>query len=75
MNLVAIGYSGMKDAIARAERASAGLRGAFMGDESGDPVEATVNMILAKTQFQAAAAATRVANDMMGALLEIQAER
>jgi hypothetical protein len=71
MNLAATGYSGMKDAIARAERASADLRGAFMGGD-GDAATATVDLMQAKTQFRAAVAVTRVADDMMSALLGLQ---
>lgn len=72
MNLAATGTMGMKDAIARAERASADLRGAFMGDEAADPAQATVDLIQAKTQFRAAATVTCVADEMMSALLDLQ---
>jgi hypothetical protein len=73
MNLAATGYSAMKDAIARAERASGDLRGAFMGDagDAGDAPRALVDLMAANTQFRAAVAVTRVA-DEMAALLDVQ---
>jgi hypothetical protein len=66
----------MKDAIARAERASADVRGAYIdglgAEEGGDAPGALVDLMQVKAQFRAGVAVTRVADEMMAALLDVQ---
>jgi Flagellar basal body rod FlgEFG protein C-terminal len=74
MDLVSPGYAGMADAIQRFETASADLAAPFSAAPE-DRVGAMIQMIEAKTQFRASAAAVRVADQMMSALLEVQGAR
>ena len=71
MTALPLAAAALTGAFDRLERASYGVREAAIG--ASDPAKPLTDLATAKRELQAAVAVTRIADDMLGELLKLQA--
>ncbi|MET0181871.1 MAG: flagellar basal body rod C-terminal domain-containing protein [Caulobacterales bacterium] len=73
MSPLSIAAAGMSTAVTRFNRASKELVESFQSKEGASPETSIADQIEAKAQFKANAAVARMADEMLGALIDIKA--
>ena len=75
MNVLALASVTMTNAFTRFENGAVKFRDGVSGNGDANPAEGAVEMIEAKAQLTAGVQIARVADEMLGELLNIQAKR